>query len=737
MRVACTVDDKVATAGLIDTGNLFRNCVSEQFVRRLGLTKSDIRPLQSGITSLGTAKRGAELRILGETKKLLSVRLGGSKTIFTFRPVVLEKLGTELILGGPFMQAKGIDVLNSKQCLRFQGQTVPMLPHHVFGPISMDDFRIRLGVAHVAQTVTIHPREEVVVPLRVATCGNPSRNLLGLIRGSDYLEKTSELHTVRNVVNKTDNDGIVMASLANTTNRTIKVKRDSYYGTVEPVDEIQGATETTRLLNAIFEVNPPTAADPPPPDPSKEPEPNVPKTIDEIIDVFKLNDKRALPHDHDVAAAAQLLLNNIDLFAFDGRVGFTRILKHEIELEAGARPFRDKFRPLNPVLEDSFRKQLDDWLAEDIVRKSKSPWASQLVPVRKKNGKTRWCVDFRRLNSMTVKNAWPIGDITDNIAKLSGSKVFSTVDACSAFHNVEILERDKEKTAFQTPFGSFEFNRLPFGLCNAPATYARLANEIIEGLPVRCALPYLDDVIVFSRTLKEHYRHLSLVFQAHRQAGLRLNPDKCSFFRSEAEYLGHIVSADGIRPQAPLVKAIADWPYPKSVHEAKVFTAKASYYRKFVPDFAAVLAPYFEIQRQGFPDNHEFVVTDEMKKGVDTVKKILTSSPLLVYPDFRSDKPFILDTDFCSSNGSMAAVLSQVQNGSERPIAYAGHRLAVSQRNYSAHKGNLVAKRKTAMTSVKMFMIVLSLKHRRAFRRHILHRALPVLFGIPEVRAPH
>ena len=183
---------------------------------------------------------------------------------------------------------------------------------------------------------------------------------------------------------------------------------------------------------------------------------------------------------------------------------------------------------------------MQKWLKLKVIEPSKSPWNFGLVAAPKKNGKIRWCVDFRALNNITVKDTHPIGNIEDNLARLSRSRMFSCIDGSGAFHVVPFAKNDREKTAFATPWGSYHFTQMPFGLCNAPSTYARLVQMVLNGIPYTQALPYLDDTIVHSKDLSSHITALDKVLAANAAAGLKLAPEKCSLFKARVEYLSLI-----------------------------------------------------------------------------------------------------------------------------------------------------------------------------------------------------
>ena len=269
---------------------------------------------------------------------------------------------------------------------------------------------------------------------------------------------------------------------------------------------------------------------------------------------------------------------------------------------------------------------------------------------------------------------------------LAGSKYYSTLDMKSGYHQVGIEETHKERTAFTVgPLGFYEYNCMPFGLCNSPATYQRLMNECFEGLHLKSCLIYLDDIIVFSDTYEEHLQRLRQVFQRIRQTGMKLTPSKCSLFKTRINFLGHIVSENGIETDVEKIQRINDWPTPKNPNEVRQFLGFAGYYRKFVKDFAQICKPLYMLmpftkskKRKKLPEKHwEWGVSQE--ESFKKLKEVLTSPPVLGYADYT--KPFELHTDACSQG--LGAVLYQEQNGRKRVISYASRGLSKSEGNYS------------------------------------------------------
>ncbi|GFT76149.1 retrovirus-related Pol polyprotein from transposon 412 [Trichonephila clavipes] len=363
-------------------------------------------------------------------------------------------------------------------------------------------------------------------------------------------------------------------------------------------------------------------------------------------------------------------------------IGHTTVTQRRIDT-ADHPPIKQHPRRLPFAKQEEVGTLLREMQENDIIEPSSSPWASPIVLVRKKDGSTRFCVDYRKLNDVTKKDSYPLPRIDDTLDNLSGHKWFSTLDLKSGYWQVEIHPEDREKTAFTSGQGLWQFKVMPFGLCNAPATFQRLMETVLKGLTFEACLIYLDDVIIGGRTFEEHLQNIRKVLSKLRDANLKLNPSKCKFFQKEVNYLGHIISAEGVRTDPEKVSAVKNWKRPENLRELRSFLGLCTYYRKFVKGFSNIARPLHKLTES----KQKFQWTKECEDSFLQLKEALTSSPILIYT--QPDKPFILDTD--ASNESVGAVLSQEIDGQERVVAYWSKCLSKPERNYCVTRKELLA----------------------------------------------
>ena len=393
---------------------------------------------------------------------------------------------------------------------------------------------------------------------------------------------------------------------------------------------------------------------------------------------------------------------------------------HGVEhiIETSGRPVFAQARRLDiekfKVAKEEFRKMEE----AGIVRRSSSAWSSPLHMVEKKDGSWRPCGDFRRLNNQTTHDRYPLPNVMDFANHLSGCTVFSTVDLVKGYFQVPMAKEDIQKTAIVTPFGLFEFLRMPFGLKNAAQTFQRLMDRLFAGL--QFAFVYLDDILIASRNEVEHLEHLQQILSILSKNGLLVNVDKCHFAQQEVEFLGHQVSATGVQPLVKHVEAITSFVQPADIKQLQRFLGMINFFRRFLPNIAGVLKPLTDALR-GNP--RQLVWSEEMLSAFQQAKKSLVSAVPLGHPDHTA--ALALSTD--ASDKHIGGVLQQWSRGSWQPLAFFSSKLNEAQCKYSAFDRELYA----AYATIRHFRFLLE---GRKFQLHTDHK--PLVAAINRVSPP-
>ena len=379
---------------------------------------------------------------------------------------------------------------------------------------------------------------------------------------------------------------------------------------------------------------------------------------------------------------ANLFIEYSDIFATcDTDLGCFDAVKHRIDT-GNARPIKQRMRRTPIGFEKEEEKHLKSMLDSGVIRPSASDWSSPPVLVRKKDGGVRWCIDYRALNNVTIKDVFPLPLIEECLDTLSGTKYFSTLDMASGYWQIEIDEPDRHKTAFITKYGLYEHTRMGFGLCNAPATFQRAVQLVLRGLTWKDVLAYLDDIIVLGTDFQHHLENLEKVFKRFRQHNLKLKPRKCVLFQTEVKFLGKIVSKEGVAVNPDNIKAVNTWPTPKSTKDVEKFLGFVNYHRDHIKDYAKISGCLY-----GLTGKNEFNWKQEHTDAFRHLQKALTSAPVLAYP--TPDDHFILDTD--ASDHSIGSELIQIQDGVEKVISYGSFILTPEQRKYCTTRKELLA----------------------------------------------
>lgn len=384
-------------------------------------------------------------------------------------------------------------------------------------------------------------------------------------------------------------------------------------------------------------------------------------------------------------AMSKIILSHKKIFYKDGdHLPATSYVMHSINTKNDI-PIYSKMYRYPHVHKKEVDKQIAEMLENKIIIRSNSPYNAPLWIVPKKvdnSGSQKWriVIDYRKLNDNTIEDRFPIPNIEDIFEKLGRSIYFTTLDLAKGFHQIRVDPKDRPKTAFSTATGHFEFSRMPFGLKNAPATFQRLINDVLSEYINKICVVYMDDILIFSGSLQEHVVSINKIFKKLIDANLKVQIDKCSFFTRETKFLGHVITEEGIKPNPAKVEAILKLDIPKTQKQIKSFLGITGYYRKFIRDYAKVALPLTKCLQKGSQINSN---KEEYVEAFKKLKTLLTSDPILVYPDF--ERPFTLTTD--ASDFALGAVLSQ----NNHPIAYISRTLNKHERNYATIEKELLA----------------------------------------------
>eukprot|EP00253_Pinus_taeda_P022926 PITA_22926 len=393
-----------------------------------------------------------------------------------------------------------------------------------------------------------------------------------------------------------------------------------------------------------------------------------------------------------------------------------RNLDFTIELVPGAAPVsRAPYRMSVPELTE-LKMQLQQLLDKKYIRPSVSPWGAPVLFVRKKDETFRMCINYRQLNKLTVKNKYPLPRIDELFDQVKGATMFSKIDLRSGYHQIRIKEEDVAKTAFRTRYGHYEFVVLTFGLTNAPATFMCLMNSVFHKYLDKFVLIFIDDILIYSRNIQEHEEHLRLVLQTLREHQLYAKYSKCDFYKEQIQYLGHIITKEGIAVDPEKIRTIMEWPIPKDVADIRSFMGLAGYYRRFVEGFSRVAYPITSLQKKG----RTFKWTTECQQSFEQLKHLLTTTPILSIADSKKD--YTVCTD--ASKEGVGGVL--MQGG--KVVAYESRKLKEHEQKYSAYDLELTA----VVHALKMW------RHYLLGRKFLLltdHHSLTNYFSQPTLNA--
>ena len=353
-------------------------------------------------------------------------------------------------------------------------------------------------------------------------------------------------------------------------------------------------------------------------------------------------------------------------------------LEHQIKLHPHKQaPYRRPYKS-GPNELELLKSTIDDMMKKGFIQRSQSRYGAPVIFTPKKDGTMRMVIDYREINKITIRNGYPLPAVDELFPIVQGAQYFSKIDLHSGYYQIRIDENDREKTAFVTRYGSYEFLVLPMGLCNSPGTFMELMNWVFEAQLDKFVIVFLDDVLIFSKSLDEHEKHMREVLAILREKRLFAKMSKCDLVRREVDFLGHRLGRDGLGRETAKTQAIMDWPTPVSRNEVQQFLGLANYYRKFVADFSTIAAPLNHLTGTTV----KFQWGEAEQKSFDDVKHAMLTSPMLKLPDMKL--PFVLDTD--ASNRAVGAVLQQDHGEGLQPVGFFSASHSSAERNYAVHE---------------------------------------------------
>jgi transposase InsO family protein len=594
------------------------------------------------------AANGTEIQVIGEAV----IQCEAEHFSFSVSCLITEQI-SELILGLSWLERNRVQWTFGEKCLTIRGHVVPIISRpglmNCRKVVVAHDVRVPAMSEVDVETFAVLP--SLSVPMS-SWATKPQLLETGLWVAGTLLKESTQ-HLMVRVMNPTEREVRLKKGVRCVTEDVVvsQAKDDhepaEYCKTVKQSEVGKEQTEILEVLAPLWE------------------------GIDKDVPEEKKNELR------------QLLMKYQAVFSLhEWDLGHTDVIRHEIDT-ADEKPVKQPLRrqPMSvlPLIDD----QLEQMLRLDIIEPTASPWASNVVIVKKKDGSPRFCVDYRGLNAKTRPDAYPLPLIGECLDALAGAQWFSTVDLRAGYHQVEVHPKDRHKTAFITRRGSYQFRVLPFGLQNSPASFSRMMNLVLAGLNFVMCLVYLDDVIIFAADLDTHLTRIQQVLERLMSVGLKLKPTKCHFLKRQVMFLGHLVSHEGLATDPEKVRAVEEWPKPDSLKEVRSFLGLCAYYRRFVPEFAKVARPLHGLTRKGV----KFKWSEECSAAFEELKKRLTEAPILSLPN--DTDTYILDTD--ASQFAIGAVLSQLQGGLEKVICFGSRVCTPAETNYDVTRREMLA----------------------------------------------
>ena len=586
-------------------------------------------------------------KIEGQFRVNLIVELKEVETTF-----VIADIADNVILGMPALTALQCNVDFSGHVVTCEGTNIPCYDH----------YRNVLSRKVTAKGMVVIPASsEKYVPIRVSKEGLTGPSPLLVEPSGKFVRKYCAL-PARCLVDPNNDDSVLR--VCNPMNQSLVIHDGTALGIASQVSEVypQSGGNSAHTVRNVR---------------TTDHEADLPDHLTELY--HRVGENLGGP---DLLLVKGMLMKYQHVFSKgEGDIGYTTVVEHKIDT-GDAKPQKQPPRRLPQTQRDELGRQVKGLLEQDFIEPCHGDWASGVCMVKKKDGSLRATIDLRYVNSKTlVKDAYSLPSCQEILSLLGGQKWFSNLDLCSGYWQVGLHPDSRPKTGFATHVGYFQWKRMCFGLTNAGQTFQRLMDAVLGSMAHMRVLAYLDDIIVPSVTVSQMVERLSEVFERLAGAGLKLKAKKCSLFVKKCTFLGHIVSEQGVETDPEKIEAVQNWPTPTDKTAVRAFVGLGSYYRKYVPGFAKICRPLHRLAEI----HSEFVWSEECEESFVKLKGLLTQAPVLAHP--LPDDPFLLDTD--ASNFAIGAVLSQIQNGCEKVIAYSSKALNRPETNYCVTRKEL------------------------------------------------
>ena len=637
----------------------------------------------------------------------INIHLGEVPLMHTFH--VVKQLKQSALLGADFLAQTGAILDCGKQTIKIHDTILKLIPCTEVGSLCRLPRRVRVPPQTAMSTrARLNPSVAPLETNQVYEISSPGSEVLDSEPGIGVMNGLA--HPQRNTV---------PVVLINTTGKTFQFERGMVIAQVHPVN----LGEVTPIGTPRTQLNDGESKGQTHPSPkcvkfSRSPPPKC--TAAQEINSVSVQTNPSRNQHHQVAGRAgkegkwrkpqpgetsdyshlnigdpeltqeqlQPFLSLIDEFddtfsKYDYDIGRTHLM--EVEIKTGdSAPIKIPPYRTPAAIRPEMARQIAAMLESGVISESQSPWSCPLFAVPKKGNKLRFVVNYDPLNKVTEKFYWPLTQIDQILTTLSGTLFYSSVDISHAFHQIPLKEEDRPKSAFVCSEGLYEYNTLAFGLTNAPSIFSQLMDRILNGIKNTFVTSYADDILIYSKSFTDHLSHLRIVLERIRGAGLKLNKAKCEFFKPELEFLGHVVTREGIKPQLAKVEAIQKSPRPHNLKSVRSFLGLSGYYRRYIPRYSEIARPLTSLTKK----HAQFCWTDDCQRAFDTLKKLITTPPVLVHPD--PNKSFTLWTD-ASAYGT-GGVLCQVdEHDCHRPVHFLSGKFTAAQRKWSTYEREFYA----------------------------------------------